>query len=79
MSTSDKWLESPVKFDAEVVPKSDHKEETHFLVVEDFLPYTYEALTDVLNQCDFISVPSEECKVRRCSGSYVAPDSPRPV
>uniref|UniRef100_A0A3Q3ENS4 Muscle-specific beta 1 integrin binding protein 2 n=1 Tax=Labrus bergylta TaxID=56723 RepID=A0A3Q3ENS4_9LABR len=68
------WLENPVKFekshgvhnalDTEIIPKSDNKEaETHILIVDGFMLYTYKPLINVLNQpLSFILLTSHHNK-----------------
>ncbi|XP_003340771.1 nicotinamide riboside kinase 2 [Monodelphis domestica] len=76
------WLNNPMKFarthGINILPNSQESgsNDTHILIVEGFLLYSYKPLLDLYNRRYFLTVPYEECKRRRSSRSYKVPDPP---
>ncbi|KAK1152481.1 nicotinamide riboside kinase 2-like isoform X1 [Acipenser oxyrinchus oxyrinchus] len=83
MNTVRAWMENPVKFarshGVNVLPTAeepDSETEVHILIVEGFLLYNYRPLLEVCDKCFYISIPYEECKMRRSTRQYTVPDPP---
>ncbi|XP_044527147.1 nicotinamide riboside kinase 2 [Gracilinanus agilis] len=82
LSTVLAWLNNPMKFarthGVNILPNSQESgsSDTHILILEGFLLYSYKPLLDLYNRRYFLTVPYEECKRRRSSRSYKVPDPP---
>ncbi|XP_007524981.1 nicotinamide riboside kinase 2 [Erinaceus europaeus] len=77
LSTVRAWLDNPPKFArAHGVPVQPGLPDTHILVLEGFLLYSYKPLLDLYSRRYFLTVPYEECKRRRSTRSYEVPDPP---
>ncbi|XP_003750325.2 nicotinamide riboside kinase 2 [Rattus norvegicus] len=77
LSTVQAWVKDPHKFArAHGVSLQPGASDTHILLLEGFLLYSYKPLVDLYNQRYFLTVPYEECKRRRRSRTYMVPDPP---
>ncbi|XP_016019052.2 nicotinamide riboside kinase 2 isoform X2 [Rousettus aegyptiacus] len=77
LSTVQAWASSPQKFArAHGVSVQPDTSDTHILILEGFLLYSYKPLLDLYSRRYFLTVPYEECKWRRSTRSYKVPDPP---
>ncbi|KAM4887950.1 nicotinamide riboside kinase 2 [Thomomys bottae] len=75
LSTVKAWLHNPQKFAlAHGVPLQPGASDTHILLVEGFLIYSYKPLLDFYTRRYFLTVPYEESKRRRSTRKYPIPD-----
>ncbi|XP_023368414.1 nicotinamide riboside kinase 2 isoform X1 [Otolemur garnettii] len=75
LNTVQAWLSNPQKF-ARAHGVSVWPEDTHILLLDGFLLYSYKPLVDLYSRRYFLTIPYEECKWRRSTRSYKVPDSP---
>ncbi|EPQ03091.1 Nicotinamide riboside kinase 2 [Myotis brandtii] len=77
LSTVQAWMSNPQKFArAHGVSVQPDALDTHILILEGFLLYSYKPLVDLFSRRYFLTVPYEECKWRRSTRSYKVPDPP---
>ncbi|XP_015422694.1 PREDICTED: nicotinamide riboside kinase 2 isoform X2 [Myotis davidii] len=77
LSTVQAWMSNPRKFArAHGVSVQPDALDTHILILEGFLLYSYKPLVDLYSRRYFLTVPYEECKWRRSTRSYTVPDPP---
>ncbi|XP_076962101.1 nicotinamide riboside kinase 2 isoform X2 [Callospermophilus lateralis] len=77
LSTVQAWLSNPQKFArAHGVNVQPGAPDTHILLLEGFLLYSYKPLVDLYSRRYFLTVPYEECKWRRSTRTYTVPDPP---
>ncbi|KAK7809828.1 hypothetical protein U0070_008478 [Myodes glareolus] len=77
LSTVRAWVKDPRKFArAHGVSLQPSASDTHILLLDGFLLYSYKPLVDMYSHRYFLTVPYEECKRRRSNRSYMVPDPP---
>uniref|UniRef100_A0A8C0XNN8 Nicotinamide riboside kinase 2 n=1 Tax=Castor canadensis TaxID=51338 RepID=A0A8C0XNN8_CASCN len=77
LSTVQAWVKSPQKFArAHGVSVQSDASDTHILLLEGFLIYSYKPLLDVYSRRYFLTVPYEESRQRRRTRKYVVADPP---
>ncbi|XP_004484921.2 nicotinamide riboside kinase 2 isoform X3 [Dasypus novemcinctus] len=77
LGTVQAWRSSPPKFArAHGVGVRPSPSDTHVLLLEGFLLYSYRPLVPLYSRRYFLTVPYEECKWRRSTRSYAVPDPP---
>ncbi|XP_051849031.1 nicotinamide riboside kinase 2-like [Antechinus flavipes] len=76
------WLNNPMKFarthgiNIQQNSQESNSDDTHILILEGFLIYSYKPLLDLYSRRYFLAVPYEECKRRRSTRNYKVPDPP---
>ncbi|XP_063084987.1 nicotinamide riboside kinase 2 isoform X5 [Cavia porcellus] len=77
LGTVQDWLHSPQKFArAHGVCLQPDAPDTHVLLLDGFLLYSYRPLLDLYSRRYFLTVPYEECKCRRSTHSYPISSTP---
>ncbi|XP_006978208.2 nicotinamide riboside kinase 2 [Peromyscus maniculatus bairdii] len=77
LSTVRAWVKDPRKFArAHGVSLQPGASDTHILLLDGFLLYSYRPLVDMYSRRYFLTVPYEECKRRRSNRRYTVPDPP---
>ncbi|XP_042525796.1 nicotinamide riboside kinase 2 [Dipodomys spectabilis] len=77
LSTVKAWVQNPPKFArSHGVTVQPSASDTHILLLEGFLIYSYKPLLDFYTRRYFLTVPYEESKRRRSTRKYPIPDPP---
>ncbi|XP_051856832.1 nicotinamide riboside kinase 2-like [Antechinus flavipes] len=82
LNTVLEWLNNPMKFasthgiNIQQNSQESNSDDTHILILEGFLLYSYKPLLDLYSRRYFLAVPYEECKRRRSTRNYKVPDPP---
>ncbi|XP_051857603.1 nicotinamide riboside kinase 2-like [Antechinus flavipes] len=82
LNTVLEWLNNPMKFahthgiNIQQNSQESNSDDTHILILEGFLIYSYKPLLDLYSRRYFLAVPYEECKRRRSTRNYKVPDPP---
>ncbi|XP_051826803.1 nicotinamide riboside kinase 2-like isoform X1 [Antechinus flavipes] len=82
LNTVLEWLNNPMKFarthgiNIQQNSQESNSDDTHILILEGFLLYSYKSLLDLYSRRYFLAVPYEECKRRRSTCNYKVPDPP---
>ncbi|CAH2292262.1 nicotinamide riboside kinase 2 [Pelobates cultripes] len=82
VNTVTAWVENPVKFARSHGIAGSHPyeqqedDEIQILILEGFLLYNHKPLAEMCSRRYYLTIPYEECKLRRSGRNYRVPDPP---